>query len=174
MVKQSSHKNLRYVSRKDFPEIKKELLKKQNYTCPVSGKRLENNKEAVIDHQHKLFKDQPLGEKGAGLIRGVLDFRVNSWEGKVFNAFRRYGLHKFDRSLPQMLRKLADYLEDHITNMVHPSEQPKPKKLGKKVFKSIAKAHSEVSPRTKPLQYPKSGKLTKKLEELAKKYNIKV
>lgn len=165
-------KTLQFVSRKDFPEIKKKLLEIQGNKCAVSKIDLKLNKEAVIDHQHKLFKDQPLGENGAGLIRGVLDFRVNSWEGKVFNAFRRYGLHKFNLSLPQMLRALADYLERPKTNLVHPSEVPKAKKLGKKVFKQISQQYSLDKPKAKPLEYPKSGKVTKKLEDLAKKYNI--
>lgn len=160
------------VNRKDFPALKKKLLKQQGYKCAISGRPLEINKEAVIDHKHKLNKNQPIGENDAGLIRGVLDFRVNAFEGKVVNVFRRLGLHKFDISLPDLLRNLANYLETPATNLIHPSEKPKAPKINKRDFNKIANLYLEKNPKNKPLQYPKSGKLTKKLQTLVEKYNI--
>ena len=165
---------LKQVSYKELKDIKKELLEEQGYICPISQKPLKMDKEAVVDHKHKLFKDQPLGEDGAGLIRGILDFRVNAWEGKVFNSFKRLGLHKFDASLPDMLRRLADYLEKETTNYIHPAEKPKEKKLGKRKFNKIAKLYAKEKPKAKPLEYPKSKKITKKILELSKKYNIEL
>ena len=71
-----------------------------------------------------------------------------------------------------MLRKLADYLEQNPTNLIHPRELPKAKKLGKRKFQKIAKAYAEEFPKRKPLEYPKTGKITKKIQELADKYGL--
>ena len=57
--------------------------------------------------------------------------------------------------------ELADYLE-----------KPKPKKLGKRLFNKIAKLYKEEYPNRKPLEYPKSGKLTKKFTDLVNGYNL--
>lgn len=59
--------------------------------------------------------------------------------------------------------ELADYLE-----------KPKPKKLGKRLFNKIAKLYKEEYSNRKPLEYPKSGKLTKKITELADRYNLTI
>lgn len=160
------------IKYKDIHRVKEELLEKQNYKCPVSGVDLVMNKESVVDHQHRLFKNQPLGEDGAGLIRGVLQYQVNAWEGKVFNAFRRLGLHKFETSLPNMLINLGIYLERYGTDYIHPSELPKDKRLNKLTFNKINKLYVEQYPRRKKLKYPKSCKATKKIKELAEQYNI--
>ena len=162
------------VKSSELREIKRQLLIEQNNTCPVSLRYLDDSKETVVDHKHKLFKDQELGVDGAGLIRGVLDFRINSWEGKIVNSYRRLGLHNFGLSMPEMLRRLADYLEHDTTNLIHPTEIPKVKKLGKRKFNKIAKIYKAENPNRKPLEYPKSGKPTKQIKELALKYDIQI
>ena len=126
----------------------------------------------VLDHQHKT-KKEVIGEEGAGLIRGVLDYRANAWEGKVNNSFIRCGLHKIT-DLPSALRNLADYLEQDNYNYIHPNEKEKVKKLMKRPFNKIKKLHDIKYPKRKGLEYPKSGKPTKIIIELSKEFSIEI
>ena len=154
-----------YLKTTEIKKIKEKLLAEQGGVCLISGIPIFGE-IAVLDHKHKLFKDQPLGEDGAGLCRGVIHRSINSWEGRVVNSWRRLGLHKMNKTLPELLRGLADYLEREPTEYIHPSEVPKEPKLGKREFKQLAKIYSEKYPNRKPLEFPKSGKWTKELLEL--------
>jgi hypothetical protein len=75
--------------------------------------------------------------------------------------------------LPTFLRNLADYLEDnHLqdkTLYIHPSEEVKEPKLKKSSYNKLKKLYSG---KAKFPEFPKSGKLSKKLEELFSKYNL--
>lgn len=154
-----------YLKTTEIKKIKEMLLEQQGGICLISKIPIFGE-IAVLDHKHKLFKDQPLGEDNAGFCRGVLHRSVNSFEGKVFNAWRRLGLHKLELTLPELLRNLADYLEREPTEYIHPTEVPKEPKLGKNEFKKLAKKYAELYPNRKPLEYPKTGKWTKQLLEL--------
>lgn len=158
-----------YLKSTDIKPLREKLYKEQNGICPICK---ETMNECALDHQHKLFKNQPIGEDGAGLIRGVCCMTCNSFEGKIFNSHRRLGLHKKEKSLPELLRNLAKYLEQENLPYIHPTEQPKQEKIGKRIFNKVNKLYQEEHPKRKPLEYPKSGKITKVLKELIKKYNI--
>jgi len=142
---------------KDVKPLREKLYKEQNGICPVLKTEL-NPDDAVLDHQHKLFKDQELITDGNGLVRGVLSRTANSFEGKVFNAYRRLGLHKEECTLPEILRNLADYLEQDNLPYIHPTEKPKSKKLKKSSYNKLVK----LSPRKLP-KY--TGNFTKTLEK---------
>ena len=152
---------------KDIKPLREKLNSAQNNICPIINLPIDIS---VLDHQHK-SKKEVIGINGAGLIRGVLDFRANAWEGKVNNSFIRWGLHKV-MDLPTALRNLADYLEQENLPFIHPSEKPKVKKLMKRPFNKIKKIHDIKYPKRKKLMYPKSGKPTKIIIELAKSFNI--
>jgi len=157
---------LKEINHAGLKELRYKQWLKQNKTCPILKQKIEY-KDAVADHKHKT-KAEKLGEDGKGLLRGVLHFQANSWEGKVTNAFKRYGLHKFDISLPQALINLAAYIENPPMKpeWIHPNCRPKAKKIGKRDFNLICKYYFEMFPKKRKLpMYPKSGKLTKKLEE---------
>lgn len=49
--------------------------------------------------------------------------------------------------------------------IIHPSEKPKLKRLGKRKFNKVIKYWKQMYPRRKEPTYPKSGKITKKWEE---------
>jgi len=80
-------------------------------------------------------------------------------------------LHKFDITLPDLLRSLADYLEHPPMKpeYVHPNERIF-KKLGKRDYNKIVKYYFKMYPKRKKVPpYPKSGKLTKEFEALLEK-----
>lgn len=156
------------LKNKDKKIWRNKLLKKQKGICLLTGKEIEEGK-ATLDHKHKMFADEEIGHNGAGLIRGVLDFRANSFEGKVFNNYRRLGLHKIV-GLPTLLRNLADYLERKCLPLIHPSEAPPPKYIKKSCYNKLVK----VAKKQKIPVFHKKQKLTKKLQFLFRKYHVKI
>ena len=163
---------LKALTQSELTGKRLELYNKQKGICLCCKKEIPFEK-SVLDHQHKLLKDDVIGENGVGLIRGVLCSQCNVWEGKIFNSFRRYGLHKFNIPLPDLLRNLSDYLEQENLPFIHPKELPKPKKLSKKNYNKLKKAYKDAGIKKNQFpEYPKSKKLTKKLSLLFKEFNI--
>jgi len=146
-----------------------ELYKEQKGICPICDKKIKAEK-AVLDHQHKLLKSDELGIDGVGQIRGVLCFQCNSWEGKIFNSFRRYGLHKKGIPIPVLLRNLSAYLELENLPLIHPTEIKK-KIVSKSNYNTLKKMYSTVYLKKFPA-YPKSKKLTKALKALFEEFNV--
>jgi len=154
----------------DLQRIRKELLIEQDYKCPITG--LDLTESSPVDHKHKLFKDQEIGQDGAGLVRGVIDHNVNSFEGKLFNAHRRMGLHKLDISLSDILRNLADYYDNYLTNYIHPREKLKEKKVSKRNYNKLKREYNLKIRKKKFPEYPSSSKLTKPLKLLFEEFDI--
>jgi hypothetical protein len=161
---------LTILTKDDLLRKRLELFKKQKGICPVCNREIPFNK-SVLDHQHKLLKTDTIGENGVGLIRGVLCSQCNVWEGKIFNSFRRYGLHKFEISIPILLRNLANYLERDNLPFIHPKEIKK-KVLSKSKYNKLKKAYSKQNNKKKFPEYPKSKKITKSLSVLFEDFNI--
>ena len=65
--------------------------------------------DVVVDHDHT-----------TGMIRGVIHRQTNSFEGKVFNAWKRYAMNNARVSYVQALRNLADYIETSKSLYLHP------------------------------------------------------
>jgi len=103
----------------------------------------------VVDHAHS-SNARNLGKpEEAGLIRGIIHRGANAVEGKITNSFIRTGLHKFDITLPEFLRSLADFIEDPPMtklNYVHPSEKKKPKNLKKTSINKLVKEFKKKYP----------------------------
>lgn len=164
------------MKHKDIKILKEKLWLENDKKCPLLDKEVPLEK-MVLDHIHKR-KDEPASEQ-KGTIRESLEFRCNSFAGKIENSYKRYGLDK-DIDLPTLLRNTADYLEkgaycDSEGNYyIHPKEKPEEKKLSKRVFNKIKKLYSEEYPNRKELEYPKSSKCTKQIKELAEKYDIEL
>ena len=157
------------MNEKMLKEYRESEASKQNNICPIcKKKRLDN--EWTVDHQHKA-KDAINGVDGNGMVRGVICFMCNSTEGRMLSKFKRSGLAN-QISYVEFLRNLADYLEKPTTNYIHPSEKIKERKLSKQAFNKIRKLYIKDYPRRKPIEFPKSGKPTKQIKELAEKYNI--
>jgi len=160
------------ITYKELKILRHLQWRRQNRICPILKQEIRLD-DSVMDHQHKT-KAEKLGEDGKGLLRGVIHFQANSWEGKVTNAFKRYGLHKFGVSLVQCLRNLADYIEHPPMEprYIHPNERPKAEKLGKREYNKIRKYYFEIYPKRKKIPvYPKSGKMTKEFKDLLSKTN---
>ena len=161
------------LKQNDLKPLKQKLHSAQNNICPLLKIKVPFD-QMVVDHKHKL-KANPAGPNGDGLVRGAIDRFANALEGKITNNWKRMGLGKYT-DLPTYLRNLADYLENPPCEQkyIHPSEKPKVKKLGKRVFKKIAKLYAEEYPKRKELVYPKSSKPTKQIKLLAEHYNIEL
>ena len=164
------NKEIKYLKGSDIKPLRKKLHKEQDGICPICVTRLSVDFMA-LDHQHKLFVNQPLLEDGAGLCRGVICMVCNAWEGKVSLGFKRMGLHKKEASMSTLLRNLADYLDRENLPFVHPREQDPIPKLKKQCYNKLKKVYKG---RAKFPEYPKSKKVTKKLGELFKEYNLEI
>lgn len=170
--KKKSDPLFKIITHAEFKLLRYEQWKEQGCVCPILKQSIEY-KDAVFDHLHKTQAEK-LGEDGKGLLRGVMHFQVNSWEGKITSAFKRYGLHKLGVSLPECLRNLADYIENPPMKekIVHPDERPKAKKLGKRDYNRIIKYYFQMYPGRRKLPvYPKSGKMNKEFGEMLEKAN---
>ena len=64
--------NLIDLKSKDIGKIRLEILKEQNYICPLCGRTITEHDRITLDHQHKYKKSDENGIDGNGLIRGVL------------------------------------------------------------------------------------------------------
>ncbi len=154
-------------------KIRHEQWLKQNKKCAILKTDLEW-KNATLDHKHKTNQEE-IGKKGAGLCRGVLDFRVNAFEGIIARRFIRSGLHKIT-DLPTCLRNMADYLTNPPMKQkyIHPNEAPKIKKrkLGVRNYKRIRKYYFKIYPNKRVIpDFPKSGNMNPMWEELLDKVN---
>lgn len=156
---------------KDIKTIKQMLLEKQGYRCAICGKEitLENS---VLDHQHKQRKSDKNGVNGDGLVRGVLCQEDNLSEGKIWNSTSRFQGARTSQDRINWLRKLIEYYSKDPYPYIHPTEVEKEKDLSKKNFNKLAKLYSEKYPDKKPLEYPKSKKLTKPLEKIYEEFDI--
>jgi hypothetical protein len=153
-----------YLKQKDISDIRDTIIEEQCGCCWLCGELLDDKTGVCLDHQH-MTKKEELGVNGAGLVRGVLCRGCNSMEGKVWNNMKRYGI----KNKSEWLRKLANYWDKDNYNMVHPNEIPRSPKLKKQSYNKLKKVYDKKS---KIPDYPKSGKLTKKLSGLFVLYSI--
>lgn len=108
---------MRKVKTSDLPAIRKELLEKQRYVCPISGRDLRGMAaiNLCVDHSHV-----------GGHIRAVLPRGINGLEGKVKALLCKFGgLMSTDvAGQAKLLHALADYLMLHRvpqTLYIHPT-----------------------------------------------------
>lgn len=166
---------MQQIAKSELKELREMLYEEQDGICPILKVEIPVE-DMVVDHKHRK-KSTPIGENGAGMIRGVIQRSANVVEGKLSNAYVRYGLHKFDITLPDFLRNLADYLENPPLEsefFIHPSEAPPPKKLMRSSFNKLKKEWQN-DPQNKfrlfPA-FPKSGKMIKALRVMYDHYEI--
>jgi len=151
----------------NYKELKQNELKPLRYKmwilnnkkCPVLDKEISFEK-SVIDHAHKRNDEEYSPTKG--VIRECLDFRVNSVLGKLENSLKRSGLLYYMLIHPKEVKKLPKLSKRNYNRCKNLYNKeifiPKRKNQKKKVFPD----------------YPKSGKPTKKLVELFKKFNVEL
>jgi hypothetical protein len=156
--------------------LKEKLWLKNSKKCPVLNKEIPLEKMA-LDHAHKNSNEEYSETKG--VIREALDFRVNAVLGKLENSLKRTGLTKDDSfNISDFLRRAADYFEKGAYKdefgvlYIHPSEVKKEPILPKSNYNKLKKVYHQSNKRAKFPEYPKNSKLTKKLSELFKEFNI--
>jgi len=142
----------------EVSELRESILKEQNGICPLCNDHIF---DAVLDHSHKKRTG------GTGKIRGVLCRNCNSFLAKSENNCTRFCISQ--KRLPDVLRRMAEYLEKPHLPFTHPSERTKPPKLQKSSYSKLKKIYTGKS---KFPEYPKSGQLTVKLKALYEQYNI--
>lgn len=171
------------MQQKDILELKKKLYDLNDGICPLLKIKIPLEKMA-LDHIHKLKNEDYSEQKGT--IRNTIEFRANSIEGKITNAWKRYFGYdesKYPINLPDFLRNLADYLEkgaysENNVYFVHPNEVPKSPKLSKKNYNTLKRLYIKDEGNYKKgimkkfPEFPSSGKPTKALILLFEKYNI--
>lgn len=94
---------------KDIPAWREKQLAKQLGLDPITGLRIEN---PCLDHDHV-----------TGRCRQVLDRDTNAFEGKVFNAWRRYLRHKGVTIKKALFELIYYYSLDYSGNPLHPSHR---------------------------------------------------
>lgn len=82
------------------------------------------------------------------------------------------GLHKKQLSLQELLRNLADYLDREKYLLIHPTEKPKERKISKRNYNTLKKIYIKSGQKKKFPIFPKSGKLTKPLNQLFVEFQI--
>ena len=72
----------------------------------------------------------------------------------------------------QFLKNLISYYNKEPQKILYPGEDIPKQKLSKRNFNKLKSAYAKDHPKSKPLEYPASQRMTKKLEPLYKHYNI--
>lgn len=170
--KSQNPKNFILLKQSDIIKLKEELHAAQNNICPILKKEFPLE-DMVVDHAHKRKQMDEPNEENGGLVRGAINRYANIMLGKIENSWRRTGLENQGYDLPSALRAMADFLEQAHLPYIHPSEKIPHKKVMKSCFNKLIKEMKKQEVKRLPL-YPRSGKLTKKLESLFEKYEIPI
>ncbi len=84
----------------DVAKVRAILLKEQGGKCLVLGE-IPKDRTFVLDHAHD--EEQ--------LVRGVLERELNAVVGVIENAYKRHLRYWLPTPLPDVLRRIAGYLE---------------------------------------------------------------
>jgi hypothetical protein len=103
---------------KDIPRIKKVLLQKQGFICPICDRDLNTLKprDICLDHNHT-----------NGKVRAVLCRGCNSMEGKVYRLYVRLGLRNQGVEYTKILIGLSKYTSYKETKYIHPKYKERKK-----------------------------------------------
>lgn len=88
-------------TQKDINNVREILLAEQDNKCACLGINILPKRTPVLDHKHD--DDQ--------LVRSVLEREVNAMLGVVENAHKRFLGYWLPMELPEVLRRMADYVE---------------------------------------------------------------
>ncbi len=165
---------MKQLKRSEIKHIREILARKTDNKCPISGLDISNG-DACCDHAHE-DSLHPCSETIEGQVRGVLHKFANVLEGQMRGKFKRSGLAAH-MNFEDFLFNLYTYLMDFREPMLHPlAKDNKPKKLMKSSYNTLIREINSCNKfRHKPEKYPaypKSKKMTKRLQELFVKYEI--
>tara|TARA_R110001632_G_scaffold81352_9_gene181231 strand:- start:92 stop:475 length:384 start_codon:yes stop_codon:yes gene_type:complete len=114
---------------KELKEHREGLVKKQKGICGVSGIKMT---APVLDHCHE-----------SGLCRMALQREINAFEGKVFNAWKRYVRHlgvPFDEVLAGLVKYHQSDFTDQPLHPTHRTDDEKRLLRNKRARRSRKKA----------------------------------
>lgn len=155
--------NSKQLKQKDVKEVREQILKENNFICPICTLPLDP-KDAALDHDHQ-----------TGFVRGTICKKCNSLEGVWRSRVIRLGL-KDTIPFEELLLNMYKYLTQDQTEYIHPSHMPKPRKLMKSSYnelkREIEHCNKYLKRPVKVPPYPKSKRLTKRLGELFKQFGI--
>ncbi len=124
---------------KTIPVLREIMLLKQKGRCTICDRPV---KAPTLDHMHiKRIK-------GTGYIRAVCCSQCNTFIARSENNAARHGIANAE--LPDVLRRMATHLETQ-TNIIHPTEVPKRKKVGLRAWNKVKKHYLSVYPRRKSI-----------------------
>jgi gas vesicle protein len=162
---------LKSMKQEDIKALREQLLKANGYKCRCSGLPL-NPEDAALDHAHQ---SSDYTETQEGQVRGVIHKFVNSIEGQWRSKYLRSGL-KDMITFEELLLAMYEYLMTAREPYLHPSANPKPRKLMKSSYnqlkKEIEQVNKHLHKQIKIPPYPKSQRLTKRLKELFEQFDI--
>jgi 5-methylcytosine-specific restriction endonuclease McrA len=124
---------------KAIKPLRDALLLKQKGKCTICGKPA---KDPTLDHMHQKRV------RGTGRIRGAVCSMCNTFLARSENNAARHGIS--NEELPNLLRNMADYLEDQ-KRIIHPTEVPKRKKVGTREWNRVKKYYFKVFPTRRTL-----------------------
>ncbi len=91
----------------DVKKVRELLYKEQKGIDPILKEYIDI-KDSVCDHDHKTQH-----------CRAALHRQTNAFEGLCFNAYNRCLAWLTDKPLPEILRNMADYLENDYSSKPH-------------------------------------------------------
>jgi len=124
---------------KTIKPLRDAILQKQKGLCTICGNPVQ---DPTLDHEH--IKKV----KGTGFIRAVCCSKCNTFIARAENNAARHSISL--RSLPNVLRNMADHLENQI-DIIHPTEIPKRKKVGKREWNKVVKYYFKAFPNRRTL-----------------------
>jgi len=122
------------LKQSEIKSFREELLIRQGGRDPITGLQI---KDAVLDHDHV-----------SGHVRCVLQREVNSFEGKVWNAYKRF-IRPLGASYEDVLISIIEYWsKDYSANPMHPKHLTDKDKLLRK-YKRLLKQSKRESTKEK-------------------------
>jgi hypothetical protein len=124
---------------KTIKPLRDALIQKQKGKCVICDRQI---KDPTLDHMHQKKV------KGTGRIRGSICSLCNTFIARSENNSARHGIQ--NKELPDVLRRMADYLEDQKL-IIHPTEIPKKKKVGTREWNRVKKYYFKIFPNRRTL-----------------------
>lgn len=114
------------IKQSEIKFLREELLSYQGGQDPITGLQIT---DPVLDHDHD-----------SGAVRCVLQREVNSFEGKVWNAYKRF-IRPLGASYEDVLISLVEYKnKDYSNNPIHPNHKTEKDKIIKEYRRRIKRA----------------------------------
>lgn len=117
---------MKKLKQSEIKPLREKMLKAQGGQDPITGLQIT---DAVLDHDH-----------ASGAIRCVLQREVNAFEGKVWNAYKRF-IRPLGASYEDVMIALIEYWsKDYSENPTHPKHRTEKDKVIREYRKRIKRA----------------------------------